>query len=55
MALSYSVIIFTQLDPIDKYHSWVNGAFILKGKEVGVYQYSAGGGGQTRYGNSLGV
>lgn len=51
----FSKISQLSLNCLDKYHSWVNGAFILKGKEVGVYQYSASGEGQGRFGNTLGV
>lgn len=46
---SFNFLIFFK----DKYHSWVNGAFILKGKEVGVYDYGSERGRQTK--NFLGV
>jgi hypothetical protein len=40
MALLCSVnsILLTNLD---KYHSWVNGAYLLKGKEVGVFDFNS--------------
>jgi cytochrome b involved in lipid metabolism len=40
---------------LDKYHSWVNGNFILKGKEVGAYQFNAGSSGGGSMGNTLKV